>query len=169
MHYTETTTAESETPLFRNPVRGPNDGVHFNGGDALVSAATGLARETIRKGRRELDNANGPTGRLRRAGAGRPPVDRTQPGVQRALEALVDPLTRGDTTSALRWTCKSKAKLAAALAQQGWTVSASTVGRLLHAMGYCSRARYLRLGHAGYLMGSNRVTRSSADKAMAIS
>jgi hypothetical protein len=106
------------------------------GGDALVSAATGLARETIRKGRRELDTVADPSVRLRRAGAGRPRLDRAQPGLPKALEALVDPLTRGDPTSALRWTCKSKAKLAAALSKQGWAVSASTVGRLLHTMGY---------------------------------
>ena len=117
------------------------------GGDALVSAATGLARETIRTGHRELDSASGPTGRLRRTGAGRPRLGRTQPGVQQALEALVDPLTRGDPTSALRWTCKSKAKLAASLARQGWTVSASTVGRLLHAMGYSLQS--VRKSHEG--------------------
>lgn len=106
------------------------------GGDALVSAATGLARETIRKGRAELNTRTAPGGRLRRAGAGRPRLLQTEPGLQDALEALVDPLTRGAPDSALRWTCKSTAKLAAALAELGWTVSASTVGRLLHAMGY---------------------------------
>ena len=89
------------------------------GGDALVSAATGLARATIRKGRQELARGGPPTDRLRRPGAGRP-NQRTQPELRAALEALVDPLTRGDPTSPLRWTCKSRAKLAAALAQQGW-------------------------------------------------
>ena len=49
---------------------------------------------------------------------------------------LVDPLTRGDPTSPLRWTCKSRAKLAAALTEQGWRVSSTTVGRLLHRLGY---------------------------------
>jgi hypothetical protein len=53
-----------------------------------------------------------------------------------ALEALVEPVTRGDPTSPLRWTCKSKAKLAAALSKKGWKVSASTVGRMLHELGY---------------------------------
>ena len=53
-----------------------------------------------------------------------------------ALEALVEPVTRGDPTSPLRWTCKSKAKLATALSKQGWEVSSSTVGRMLHALGY---------------------------------
>ena len=106
------------------------------GGDALVSAATGLARETIRKGRREIAGGEAPTGRIRRPGAGRPRIQEDQPGIQAALEALVDPLTRGDPTSPLRWTCKSRAKLAAALTEQGWRVSSTTVGRLLNRLGY---------------------------------
>ena len=53
-----------------------------------------------------------------------------------ALEALVDPLTRGDPISPLRWTCKSRAKLTTALTEQGWRVSSTTVGRLLHCLGY---------------------------------
>ena len=106
------------------------------GGDALVSAATGLARETIRKGRREIAGGETPTGRIRRPGAGRPRIQEDQPGIQAALEALVDPLTRGDPTSPLRWTCKSRAKLAAALTEQGWRVSSTTVGRLLNRLGY---------------------------------
>ena len=106
------------------------------GGDALVSAATGLARETIRNGRREILEGGGYPGRLRRAGAGRPDIEKTQPGLTRALEQLVDPLTRGDPMSALRWTCKSRAKLAAALSKGGWRASSTTVGRLLHVLGY---------------------------------
>jgi hypothetical protein len=106
------------------------------GGDALVSAATGLARATIRSGRRELAAGVAPTTRIRRAGAGRPGIGDTQPGLTAALEALVEPLTRGDPMSPLRWTCKSRAKLTAALRTQGWAVSSTTVGRLLHALGY---------------------------------
>ena len=106
------------------------------GGHALVSAATGLARETIRNGRREIEHGVDVTGRVRRAGAGRPGIEQAQPGIKEALEQLVDPLSRGDPTSPLRWTCKSKAKLAAALSKSGWTVSATTVGRLLHELGY---------------------------------
>ena len=106
------------------------------GGDALVSAATGLARETIRKGRREIDRGVEATGRVRRAGAGRPGIEKTQPGVKEALERLVDPVTRGDPTSPLRWTCKSRAKLASTLSNDGWRVSSTTVGRLLHELGY---------------------------------
>ena len=110
------------------------------GGDALVSAATGLARETIRNGRRELAEGLESTGRIRRPGAGRPGIETTQPGIKEALEELVDPVTRGDPMSPLRWTCKSKAKLAAAMAKQGWKVSATKVGRLLHDLGYSLRS-----------------------------
>jgi transposase len=106
------------------------------GGDALVSAATGLARETIRNGRREILEGVGNAGRVRRAGAGRPEAEKSQPGLTHALEQLVDPLTRGDPMSPLRWTCKSRAKLAATLSKDGWKVSSTTVGRLLHGLGY---------------------------------
>ena len=106
------------------------------GGDVLVSAATGLARQTIRNGRREIEAGVEDNGRVRRAGAGRPSIHETQPGVKEALEQLVDPLTRGDPMSPLRWTCKSRAKLAATLSKDGWTISSTTVGRLLHEMGY---------------------------------
>jgi hypothetical protein len=110
------------------------------GGDALVSAATGLARATIRGGRRELDEGINLQGRIRRPGAGRPPIHQTQPGIKEALEQLVDPLTRGDPMSPLRWTCKSKAKLAAAMVELGWTVSATAIGHLLHELGYSLRS-----------------------------
>src|SRR6202022_152756 len=106
------------------------------GGDALVSAATGLSRVTIRNGRRELAQGVGVTGRIRRPGAGRPDIEQIQPGVTEALDLLVEPLTRGDPMSPLRWTCKSRAKLAAALTAHGWRVSSTTVGHLLHALGY---------------------------------
>jgi Rhodopirellula transposase DDE domain len=106
------------------------------GGDALVSAATGLARETIRNGRRELAQGVEATGRIRRPGAGRPDIEETQPGVTEALDLLVEPLTRGDPMSPLRWTCKSAAKLAAGLQALGHAVSERTVNRFLHALGY---------------------------------
>ena len=120
------------------------------GGDALVSSATGLARQTIRNGRREIAQGAAPTDRVRRPGAGRPGIEQSQPGLSAALEALVDPLTRGDPTSPLRWTCKSRAKLTAALTAQGWRVSSTTVGRLLHQLGYrlqSNRKRQEGTGH----------------------
>ncbi len=110
------------------------------GGDAIVSSATGLARATIRSGRRELDLPIELHGRVRRPGAGRPPLLKTQPGIVEALEELIDPLTRGDPESPLRWTCKSKANLAAAMVKAGWKVSATKVGRMLHDLGYSLKA-----------------------------
>ena len=77
------------------------------GGDALVSDATGLSRPTIRAGRREIESGTVLLERIRRPGAGRPDIEQSQPGIKQALEKLVDPLTRGDPESPLRWTCKS--------------------------------------------------------------
>ncbi len=76
------------------------------------------------------------TRRVRRPGAGRPRLEAAQPGLEEALERLVDPLTRGDPMSPLRWTCKSRAKLAAALSKAGWQVSSTSVGRMLNKLGY---------------------------------
>lgn len=106
------------------------------GGDSVVSAATGIARQTIRRGRAELEQGTEGSTRIRRPGAGRPRLSDEQPGIEEALERLVDPLTRGDPMSPLRWTCKSRAKLAAALYADGWTVSSTSVGRLLNKLGY---------------------------------
>lgn len=106
------------------------------GGDSIVSAATGLARQTVCRGRSEIEAGIEVTGRVRGPGAGRPRLVDTQPGLAEALERLVDPLTRGDPTSPLRWTCKSRAKIAAALSKDGWKVSSTSVGRLLNGLGY---------------------------------
>ena len=106
------------------------------GGDSVVSDATGLARDTIRKGRKQIEKGVPTTDRLRRPGAGRPRLETTQPGLREALEELVDPVTRGDPMSPMRWTCKSKAKLVAALVKQGWQVGTTKVGHLLHELGY---------------------------------
>jgi hypothetical protein len=107
-----------------------------HGGVSLVSRACGLSRVTITKGIRELGDDSMPTTRVRREGAGRPSlvsVDPTLPGV---LEALVEPLTRGDPESPLRWTCKSTRVLSRELARQDHTVSHEKVAQLLRAMGY---------------------------------
>ncbi len=110
------------------------------GGLKLVAAATGLARSTLIAGRNELRTAaggaaiaaaTGSHGRVRRPGAGRKRRTEEAPALIAALEALVDPLSRGDPESSLRWTTKSTYKLAATLREQGFRVSPSTVGRLL--------------------------------------
>ena len=112
------------------------------GGITRVAEATGLSRVTIRAGLQELAlpaTATGPQTppeRLRRPGGGRKPLVTRDPDLLHALETLVDPVTRGDPMSPLRWTCKSAAKLAAELQAQGHAVSERTVNRLLHASGY---------------------------------
>ena len=106
------------------------------GGAAVVSDATGISLPTIRSGRRELASGDYERERIRRPGGGRPSLGESQPGLKEALERLVDPVSRGDPSSALRWTCKSRAKLTAALTKAGWRVSSTSVGRLLHTLGY---------------------------------
>jgi hypothetical protein len=115
------------------------------GGISAVAAATGLARDTVRLGVRELrerrdDPGIAPGPRLRRLGAGRKRVDEADPGILEALDALVEPLTRGDPQSPLRWTCKSTQRLAEELTRQHHSVSARTVAVLLHAQGYSLQA-----------------------------
>lgn len=106
------------------------------GGDALISRATGQDRKTIRRGRREIEIGLDVNTPIRNKGGGRYNLEKNQPGVKQALESLVEPLTRGDPMSPLRWTCKSRAKLAAALTQKGWKISSTSVGRYLHELGY---------------------------------
>ena len=93
------------------------------GGDALVSSATALARETIRKGRRGIARGAAPTAASEPRALDAPASSRPNGGTMAALEALVDPLTRGDPTSPLGWTCKSRARLTGALTAAGWRVS----------------------------------------------
>jgi hypothetical protein len=111
------------------------------GGIVAVADATGLSPTTIRKGQVELLRRAArprepvPT-RVRHSGAGRKPKTEEDPDLVQALEKLVDPLTRGDPQSPLRWTCKSTRTLARELTAQGHGVSDTTVRRLLHAAGY---------------------------------
>jgi transposase len=107
------------------------------GGITMVARATGMSRQTVYDGLADLDDATGlAAGRARRAGGGRKRLTERDPGLVAALEALVDPVTRGDPESPLRWTCKSTAQLARALTAQGHPVSDDTVGRLLKQQDY---------------------------------
>jgi len=113
------------------------------GGIAAVVQATGISKARVRAGLRDLAEqaANPPVmparaQRIRRPGAGRPALVQTDPTLMADLESLVDPVARGDPESPLRWTCKSKDKLAAELREMGHKVSATMVGRLLHQLGY---------------------------------
>jgi transposase len=112
------------------------------GGTSAVAAATGLSRNTIRSGVRELQSAAAETGprRIRRPGSGRKRLTERIPQLQKTLEALVEPATRGDPRSPLRWTCKSTRKLAAELSRPDRPVSHMTVARLLRQAGYSLQA-----------------------------
>ena len=111
------------------------------GGVRAVSTVTGMSPNTIRKGLAELavrdENPDAPVEpALRRTGAGRKRRTETDPELLDALESLVEPTTRGDPESALRWTCKSTTLLARELTRHRHPVSARTVGRLLNESGY---------------------------------
>ena len=111
------------------------------GGIRAVADATGLSPTTIRKGSAELRaRTDRPpeamSTRLRRVGGGRKRKTESDPGLLAALETLVEPATRGDPQSPLRWTCKSTRTLARELTKQRHPVSDRTVGRLLRKAGY---------------------------------
>lgn len=106
------------------------------GGISRVSRVCGLSRVTISKGIQELERDPLPAGRIRRMGAGRPKITEQYPDLPRALEALVEPLSRGDPQSPLRWTCKSTRILAEELASQRHRVSHEKVAQLLRGMDY---------------------------------
>ena len=123
------------------------------GGVRAVSRAIGMSSNTILKGLAELEwRAQNPTApiedRIRRVGGGRKALTETNPELMAALERLVDPATRGDPESPLRWTCKSTSQLAQALTHAGHVASPRSVGRLLNA--------------AGYSLQSNRKTQEGA-------
>ena len=83
------------------------------GGIAGVARASGLNRSTLHRGLKDLVAPVLPAERVRHAGGGRKRVRKQTPAIVRELEQLVDPLTRGDPQSPLRWTCKSTRQLAA--------------------------------------------------------
>lgn len=112
------------------------------GGVSLVARAAGVSRVTVTSGVDELDAGGEPTpGRARRAGGGRKPLAETDPALLDALDALVEPETRGDPMTRLRWTTKSTRNLAGELGRQGHRISHHSVGRLLTGpLGYSLQA-----------------------------
>ena len=113
-----------------------------HGGVKRVHAATGVARGSILAGLKELEAAaiqpvsSEAAGRVRRAGAGRKKVAQHDPLLLQTLERLIEPTTRGDPESPLRWTCKSLMQLARELTASGRPISHVSVGVLLKELGY---------------------------------
>ena len=120
-----------------------------HGGVTAVSAACGLSRMTITKALHELDEDPLPAGRVRRVGGGRRSLVALHPGLLERLERLVDPLSRGDPESPLRWTVKSTRVLAAELRANGQPISHEKVAQLLRQMDFS--------------LQSNRKTEEGAD------
>lgn len=117
------------------------------GGAAAVRQATGISGRRIWEGKKELEElehhppAQAPRAqRIRRPGGGRKRLSEKDPTLVTDLEALIEPTTRGDPESPLRWTTKSVRHLAEELRAQGHEVSADTVDRLLHQLGYSLQA-----------------------------
>ena len=111
------------------------------GGISAVSQATGMARQVLRQGIAEIKAPPvHPPGRIRRPGGGRKKTVAQDPTLLRDLERLVEPVTRGDPESPLRWTCKSIRKLAAELQPMGHRTSRRMVAEMLRGLGYSLQA-----------------------------
>ena len=107
------------------------------GGISQVRRACGLSRKAIAKGIQEIEDGTAPPpGRVRRPGAGRKQLVVNDPRLLTALERLIDPETRGDPESPLRWICKSTRSVAAQLTRQKHPISHVKVAQLLHEQGY---------------------------------
>src|SRR5512140_269957 len=111
------------------------------GGICLASRATGVSRRAIRSGLAQLCSpATARDDRIRRAGGGRRETVSTDTTLKSDLERLIDPMTRGDPESPLRWTCKSVRKLAEELQGMGHATSRRMVAELLHELVYSLQA-----------------------------
>ena len=107
------------------------------GGVSAVTRVTGIARSTIGRGLAELRAAERMAGdRVRRPGGGRKPLSETDASLLDDLRSLVEPETRGDPQSPLKWTCKSLRKLSRSLRDMGHEVGRTLVGELLHKLDY---------------------------------
>jgi len=107
------------------------------GGIAAVMRVTGLSRNTVVRGIREMAQRSPlDPARVRAPGGGRKAKAVLAPGLAGALERLVEPVSRGDPDSPLRWTCKSTRKLAGELREQGYRISHTLAAQLLHESGY---------------------------------
>jgi hypothetical protein len=111
-----------------------------HGGIKVVARAAGVSAVTVSKGVAELDAGEEPLGRTRREGGGRKSLTETDPGVRSTLLSLVEPTSRGDPESPLRWTTKSVRHLAEAMSAAGHAISPPTVAKLLEAEGFSLQA-----------------------------
>ncbi|WP_131773917.1 MULTISPECIES: ISAzo13 family transposase [Protofrankia] len=111
-----------------------------NGGITAIAKASGISRTTVQRGALDIRSGMAPSHRVRRDGGGRKPASVAQPGLLEALDALVEPESRGDPMCPLRWTTKSTRKLSEELARQGFQASHTVLRHLLPEMGYSVQA-----------------------------
>jgi len=111
------------------------------GGVSIVSRSTGVSREAVAEGVKDVTGPERlPKGRIRREGGGRKRTVLKDPSLRSDLESLIEPVTRGDPESPLRWTCKSLRRLSAELNAMGHNTSHRMVAELLHEMKYSLQA-----------------------------
>jgi hypothetical protein len=125
------------------------------GGKSQISAITGMSRSTLDAGFVDLkalenNDLSIATGRIRRVGGGRKQIFKTNPNLVIELESLIDPLTRGDPMSPLRWTVKSTRTLAKELTAKGFSIGKSAVATLLDKLGYSLQSNQKRLEGADH-------------------
>ena len=120
------------------------------GGISKVAKATGVSRVTIHKALSEVEGKKVIAERVRKPGGGRKDILEYHPEILEKLEALVDPVTRGDPRSPLRWTCKSTRQLSQELERKGYSLSNVTVADLLHRLGYSLQANAKTLEGASH-------------------
>lgn len=113
--------------------------IYGHGGVSVVAEITGMSRQTIYNGMRDLDGDNDADG-VRRTGGGRKKITDKTPDIINVLEEIIDASCRGDPESPLRWTCKSVRKIAKNLEVQGYEISHQTVANILHELDYSLQA-----------------------------
>ncbi len=109
------------------------------GGVQIVAHITGMSRQTIYRGLKELGD-HSDLDRVRKPGGGRKKIIEKNSDLLESLEKLIDPVTRGDPESPLRWTCKSVRKLSEQLNKEGYSISHQTVAKLLYELDYSLQA-----------------------------
>ena len=106
------------------------------GGIKCLSDMTGMSTNTVARGIREIENGNEDTSRIRSKGSGRKKLTIKYPDIKNCIEDIIEPDTRGDPESPLRWTCKSVRNISDFLRGKGYSASRQSVARILHEMEY---------------------------------
>lgn len=122
------------------------------GGATVIFKALGMPTATLCKGIKELKNLNKTPGIIRTKGAGRKSYKISRPGILKALDDLVDPTAKGDPENPLKWTSKSLRNLTDAMKLKGYNVSKTTIGVMLHDLGYSLQANKKRWKIANMLI-----------------